>query len=368
MNKLEKMAVTTKLTDKGTIGFPLYTSMIIISLLVIEAIGAFWTSLQLPLLFQKILLIGIGVIALIKYSKGNKALLQGFSILMIIDALLRMILNIYPDGIIDALNLTLVPVLAALNIPLMQNKEQKENVNLRFDKNTPYAVELVDVVKDYVVGNHVVHALRGMSFKVKKGEFVAIMGPSGSGKSTTLNMIGALDRPTSGKVLIDGVDISKLSDNELAYLRNKKIGFIFQSFNLINRTTVLRNVELPAIVTGMSKKERIEKAKRLLKAVGLESEIYRSPKYLSGGQQQRVAIARALMNDPTIILADEPTGNLDSKTGAEVMHYLKKMNKEFGTTVIVVTHDREVAEYADRIIHIRDGKVLREEIVEKPRE
>ncbi|MGQ4891674.1 MAG: ABC transporter ATP-binding protein [Candidatus Njordarchaeia archaeon] len=228
-----------------------------------------------------------------------------------------------------------------------------------------YAIELIDVVKDYYVGPLVVHALRGVNLKVRKGEFIAIMGPSGSGKSTLLNMIGALDRPTRGKVLIDGIDISKLNDNQLAYLRNKKIGFVFQSYNLINRTNVLRNVEMPAIVTGMSKRERIERAISLLKAVGLEEEIYRQPKYLSGGQQQRVAIARALMNNPTIILADEPTGNLDSVAGAEVMKYFRKMNKEFGATVVVVTHDREVAETADRIIHLKDGKVVNEEILKK---
>jgi len=204
-----------------------------------------------------------------------------------------------------------------------------------------------------------------MNLKVKKGEFVAIMGPSGSGKSTTLNLIGALDRPTKGKVYVDGVDISKLSDDELSELRNKKIGFIFQNFNLINRTTVLGNVVMPSIVSGMSKRERVEKAKRLLKLVGLEEEMNRSPRFLSGGQQQRVAIARALMNDPTIVLADEPTGNLDTKTGREVMEYLRKLNKELGTTVIVVTHDPEVAKMADRIVYIRDGRVIGEEIVKR---
>ena len=233
------------------------------------------------------------------------------------------------------------------------------------EPKSEYAVELINVIKDYHVGPIVVHALRGVSLKIKRGEFVAIMGPSGSGKSTLLNLIGAIDRPTSGKVLIDGVDISKLDDNELAELRNKKIGFVFQAYNLINRTTVLRNVELPAIVAGVPKKERVKRAKEVLRIVGLEEEIYRSPKYLSGGQQQRVAIARALINNPSIILADEPTGNLDSKTGYEVMSYLRKLNEEFGTTVIVVTHARDVAEMADRILYIRDGKIIGEEILRR---
>jgi len=233
------------------------------------------------------------------------------------------------------------------------------------EPRSEYAVELIDVVKNYVVGPIVVPALRGVSLKVKRGEFVAIMGPSGSGKSTLLNMIGAIDRPTSGKVLIDGIDISTLNDDELAHLRNKKIGFIFQAYNLINRTTVLRNVELPTLVAGIPKKERVHRALEMLRIVGLENEANRSPKYLSGGQQQRVAIARALINNPALILADEPTGNLDSKTGFEIMNYLRKLNREFGTTIIVVTHARDVAEMADRILHIRDGKIVDEEILRK---
>ena len=252
-----------------------------------------------------------------------------------------------------------------LSTKLIVPATREAEKSVKSDNKNDYAIELIDVVKDYHVGPIVVHALRGINLKVKKGEFIAIMGASGSGKSTLLNMIGALDRPTSGKVLIDGIDLSKLSDDQLAYLRNRKIGFVFQSYNLINRTNVLRNVEMPAIVTGMSKKERIERATALLKVVGLEDEIYRKPRFLSGGQQQRVAIARALMNNPTIILADEPTGNLDSVAGAEVMEYFRKMNEEFGTTVVVVTHDREVAETADRIVHLRDGKIVDEEILRK---
>ncbi len=228
-----------------------------------------------------------------------------------------------------------------------------------------YTVELIDVVKIYKIGPIEVPALNGVNLKIKKREFVAIMGPSGSGKSTLLHIIGALDRPTSGKVIIDGVDISTLSNDELAKLRNKKIGFVFQAYNLINRSTVLRNVELPALIGGTSKKERIKKAIKLLETLGLSDTIYRKPKTLSGGQQQRVAIARAVINDPEIILADEPTGNLDSKSGREVMMYLRKMNRELGTTIIVVTHDREIAEMTDRIIHIRDGKIIGEEVLRR---
>jgi len=221
------------------------------------------------------------------------------------------------------------------------------------------------VHKIYDTGAVKVHALRGINLAVRKGEFIAIMGPSGSGKSTLLNLLGALDKPTSGEVLIDGVDISKLNSDQLAKLRNIKIGFVFQSYNLINRSKVLRNVELPAIVKGTPKEEREKRAKMLLTALGLEETWNRRPKLLSGGQQQRVAIARALINKPQIILADEPTGNLDSKSGAEVMKYLRRMNEEFNTTVIVVTHDRDVANMTDRILHIKDGVIVKEEIVRR---
>ncbi|MHA1617364.1 MAG: ABC transporter ATP-binding protein [Candidatus Njordarchaeales archaeon] len=233
-------------------------------------------------------------------------------------------------------------------------------------KSSEYVVELIDVKKDYVVGPIIVHALRGINMKIRRGEFVAIMGPSGSGKSTLLNLIGALDRPTSGKIIIDGVDISQLSEDELAEFRNKKIGFIFQQFNLITRTTVLRNIELPAIVAGVPPEERRRRALELLRLVGLtKEEAIRRPVYLSGGQQQRVAIVRALMNNPSIILADEPTGNLDSKTGAEIVKLLREMNEKFGTTIILVTHDKEVARAADRILYIRDGKIVGEEILRR---
>jgi putative ABC transport system ATP-binding protein len=189
------------------------------------------------------------------------------------------------------------------------------------------------------------------------------MGPSGSGKSTLLNLIGALDKPTSGKVLIDGVDISLLNDNNLAKIRNEKIGFVFQAYNLVSRSSVFRNMELPAIVKGVERENRRKNISELLRIVGLSDKIFRKPKTLSGGEQQRVAIARALINNPEIVLADEPTGNVDSKTSIKIMTFLRKLNSERGTTVIVVTHDQEVANMTDKIIYIRDGKIFKEEKV-----
>ncbi|MHA1627309.1 MAG: ABC transporter ATP-binding protein [Candidatus Asgardarchaeia archaeon] len=231
-----------------------------------------------------------------------------------------------------------------------------------------YSVELVDLNKVYDTGYIKVHALKDINLKIRRGEFVAIMGPSGSGKSTLLNLLGALDRPTSGKVLIDGIDISRLSNDELARLRNEKIGFVFQSYNLINRSKIIRNVELPALIKGIPKKERVKKAIQLLEVLGLSNVQNRTPKTLSGGQQQRVAIARALINDPEIILADEPTGNLDSVSGKEVVGYLRRMNEKFGTTIILVTHDREMAEMVDRIVYLKDGRIIGEEIMRRSKD
>ncbi len=205
-------------------------------------------------------------------------------------------------------------------------------------------------------------ALRDVSFNVKKGEFLAIVGPSGSGKSTLLNMIGALDRPTSGRVFIGGVDIFSLSDSEIATLRNRMIGFVFQSYNLINRTTVQRNVELPGIIKDMSSTSRSRRAKKLLELLGIGDKANFKPSNLSGGQQQRVAIARALMNNPTIILADEPTGNLDTKTGNEVFNLLRILSKKYKRTIVMVTHNPALAQLTDRAIYIKDGTVEKEVI------
>ena len=221
-------------------------------------------------------------------------------------------------------------------------------------------VELRNVWKVYGDGEVRVEALRGVNLKVSEGEFIAIMGPSGSGKSTLLNMIGCLDKPTRGKVLIDGVDISKLDERELAKIRSEKIGFIFQLFNLSPNLTALENVYLTMLFKGVSRKEGLKRAEELLEIVGMKRRMNHYPNQLSGGEMQRVAIARALANNPKIILADEPTGNLDSKSGREVMKVLEGLNKKLGTTLIVVTHDPEVAKFAEKIFIIKDGKIERE--------
>ncbi len=220
-----------------------------------------------------------------------------------------------------------------------------------------FAIETVNLSKVYRLGATEVWALRDFTISIKKGEFLAVVGPSGSGKSTLLNLLGALDRPTRGKILVDGIDMSRLNGLQLARLRNWKIGFIFQSFNLINRMSVLRNVEVPAIVRGLSREERRKRATELLKAVGIADKANRKPTALSGGEQQRVAIARALINDPTFILADEPTGNVDTKTGRQIFRLLKEMNRKKNTTIIVVTHNMELANEASKMVHLRDGAI-----------
>ena len=226
-------------------------------------------------------------------------------------------------------------------------------------------LEVRDVKKTYRMGKVLVPALRGVSFDVKEGEFLTIFGPSGSGKSTLLHLMGCLDRPDEGEILIDGENVLKLSDDKLAELRLTKIGFVFQFFNLLPRLTALQNVELPLTIAGVPEKEAKEKAEKTLKLVGLEARMNHRPFELSGGEQQRVAIARALINDPKIVLADEPTGNLDTKTGWEIVQLMKRLNEEKGQTFIVVTHDPHIAETAHRIVHLKDGVV--EGIKEAPR-
>jgi putative ABC transport system ATP-binding protein len=222
------------------------------------------------------------------------------------------------------------------------------------------AIETLDLKKSYRMGLVTVYALRGVNLRMRHGEMVSVVGPSGSGKSTLLNMLGALDTPTSGKILIDGVDISRMGERALARFRNRKIGFIFQSYNLIDRSKVTKNVELPAIVAGMPKKLRNRRVHELLDLVGLGDKSNRRPNALSGGEQQRVAIARALINDPAFILADEPTGNLDSKTGEEIQNLLLRVNEERKATILIVTHNLELAEKTGRILHLRDGVVEKE--------
>jgi putative ABC transport system ATP-binding protein len=220
-----------------------------------------------------------------------------------------------------------------------------------------YAIETEDLVKEYRQGENTLRVLDKVNIRIETGEFMAIMGPSGSGKSTLLNMLGALDRPTSGKVVIGGTDIANLDDNQLANLRNRELGFIFQQFNLIPRMNALDNVEVPLSISGMSRSKRRERAKDLLRQVGLESRIDHKPTQLSGGEQQRVAIARALATDPNIFLCDELTGNLDSKTGQEIIVFLREINKDRKKTFVLVTHDPNVAQSTDRLILIRDGKI-----------
>ncbi len=226
------------------------------------------------------------------------------------------------------------------------------------------ALEMVHITKSYVMGDNTVHALTDISAVIEKGEWVSIMGPSGSGKSTLMNILGCLDRPTSGKYLLDGAEVDSLSDDQLATERNKKIGFVFQNFNLLPRMDALNNVALPLIYAGISREERMKKAAHALERVGLGDRLDHRPNELSGGQRQRVAIARALVNDPTIVLADEPTGNLDTRSGEEIMDIFKELHKQ-GRTIVLVTHEPEIAEFAERIIVVRDGEIVENRRKEK---
>ena len=222
-------------------------------------------------------------------------------------------------------------------------------------------LEIKKIKKIYQMGKVKVEALRGVSFFIDKGEFVAIMGPSGSGKSTLMHIIGCLDKPTEGNFIIGGKDVSKLNDDRLAEIRNKRIGFVFQQYNLLSRTSILHNVEIPLIYAGLKSKQRRKLAMQALESVGLGDRVKHKPNEISGGEKQRAAIARALVNDPLIILADEPTGNLDTKTGEEIMKIFYKLHQQ-GNTIIMVTHEAEVARHARRIIHLRDGLIEKDEV------
>jgi putative ABC transport system ATP-binding protein len=232
----------------------------------------------------------------------------------------------------------------------------------------PHAmISLKHVHKIYKMGDVEIHALHGITLEIHRGEFVSIMGASGSGKSTTMNIIGCLDRPTRGQYYLDGQDVSRLSKDELADIRNRKIGFVFQGFNLLSRTSALENVELPMLYLGLKHAERIKQAKEALEIVGLADRMHNMPNQLSGGQQQRVAIARALVNQPSIILADEPTGNLDSRTAIEVMSVFQRLNEERGITIALVTHEPDIAHFSKRVLVFKDGRIKRDTLVDNPR-
>jgi len=240
--------------------------------------------------------------------------------------------------------------------------------NLIEQPEAPAVIELDHIHKTYTMGDVEVHALRGVSLTIRQGEFVAIMGASGSGKSTTMNIIGCLDRPTRGTYVLDGQDVSQLSKDERADIRSQKIGFVFQGFNLLSRTSALENVELPMLYAGIDSQERQKRSKEALAAVGLVGREQNHPNQLSGGQQQRVAIARSLVNRPALILADEPTGNLDSRTSIEVMEIFQRLNREQGITLVLVTHEPDIAEYASRVVVFKDGRIKKDYQVEHQRD
>lgn len=250
-------------------------------------------------------------------------------------------------------------------IPQNKSIQSKKSIYMTLEENlqdSAIALKVENLSKIFDSNAGKVVALNRINFEIKKGEFVSVIGPSGSGKSTLLNMIGALDRPTKGNVYIDGFDISSLNNSEVATLRNSKIGFIFQSFNLINRSTVQKNVELPSIISGLDKEERNKRSLKILDSLGILDKANQKPSNLSGGEQQRVAIARSLINNPSIILADEPTGNLDTKTGEEIFKMLKLLSEKFKRTIIMVTHNPELAVQTDRSIYLRDGMMEKDVI------
>jgi putative ABC transport system ATP-binding protein len=256
---------------------------------------------------------------------------------------------------------------------IVERQVQTPGTQIWHDQNliqvpeAPAVIELDHIHKTYTMGDVEVHALRGVSLTIRQGEFVAIMGASGSGKSTMMNIIGCLDRPTRGIYTLDGQDVSQLDKDERADIRSQKIGFVFQGFNLLSRTSAIENVELPMLYAGLDSQEREKRAKEALAAVGLVGREQNHPNQLSGGQQQRVAIARSLVNRPALILADEPTGNLDSRTSIEVMEIFQRLNREQGITLVLVTHEPDIAEYASRVVVFKDGKIKKDYEIENQR-
>ncbi|MBV8811124.1 MAG: ABC transporter ATP-binding protein [Acidobacteriaceae bacterium] len=250
--------------------------------------------------------------------------------------------------------------MASLQSPVQELSAKELEVRGDELRREGIVIRTYDLWKTYIMGDQEIHAVSGMDIEIRRGEYVAIMGPSGSGKSTLMNLIGCLDTPTKGLYYLNGKLASEMEDDELARIRNKEIGFVFQTFNLLARATALHNVELPLIYAGISSHERLERAKQTLTAVDLEQRMLHKPNELSGGQRQRVAIARALVNHPSILLADEPTGALDSKTGIEIMALFERLHQE-GNTIVLVTHEADIAAHAHRVIHIRDGKVDKDE-------
>jgi putative ABC transport system ATP-binding protein len=260
-----------------------------------------------------------------------------------------------------------VRLVAEADTETIESKAETKSPQTNERPLTEPVIELDHIHKTYKMGDIEVHALRGISLTIRQGEFVAVMGASGSGKSTMMNIIGCLDQPTRGSYVLDNMDVSKLSKDDRADIRNRKIGFVFQGFNLLSRTSALENVELPMLYAGLDAAERRRRAQEALEAVGLAGRENNHPNQLSGGQQQRVAIARALVNHPTIILADEPTGALDSRTSVEVMEIFQRLNRERGITLLIVTHEHDIAEYARRVIVFRDGKIKSDEPVTEQR-
>lgn len=253
-------------------------------------------------------------------------------------------------------------------LEIRQVEPRAGSVIFRPEPEAQPVIQLDHIHKTYTMGDVAVHALRGVTLTIREGEFVAIMGASGSGKSTTMNIIGCLDQPTRGSYILDGQDVSEMSKDERADIRCQKIGFVFQGFNLLSRTSALENVELPMLYAGIDAADRDRRAKEALAAVGLAGREQNHPNQLSGGQQQRVAVARALVNDPALILADEPTGNLDSRTSVEVMEIFQRLNRERGITLVLVTHEPDIAQYAQRVVVFKDGKIRKDYQIEDQRD